>query len=139
MHKTWGVGAPLELPGGGATHPIDSSGSWATLIPASMSASKLASQIGSTSVVSHFSAVLTLPSNGVRFRKNGIEFQTGTPLPQWSEMTVDLESARGGKKLRCTGVVVACTGNRHSGYSVSLLFTGLSRQTQARLNNLVYS
>jgi len=36
-------------------------------------------------------------------------------------------------------VVVACHGDRHSGFLVSMVFTGLSRQAQARLTSLAYS
>jgi hypothetical protein len=41
-------------------------------------------------------------------------------------------------RSRCTGVVVSCAGNRHSGYQVSLVFTGVSKQAQARLNTLAF-
>jgi len=50
-----------------------------------------------------------------------------------------LETPLEDKKLNCTGVVVACDGNRHFGYRVSMVFTGLSRQTQARLESLAES
>ncbi len=54
-------------------------------------------------------------------------------------MTVTLQSTRDSGKVHCTGVVVACTGSRHDGYSVSMVFTSLSKQSQARLNLLAYS
>ena len=82
---------------------------------------------------------LTLPGEGVRLSKNGIEFRSPTAIAPWTEMTLDLEPPRNARKLHCTGVVVACHGNRHTGYFVSMLFTGLSRQTQAQLNLLAYS
>jgi hypothetical protein len=82
---------------------------------------------------------LTLPANAVRIRKNGIEFRTEQAIPPWTEMTLALETPLDPKKLQCTGVVVACNGNRHSGYVVSMIFTNLSRQAQARLNSLAYS
>ena len=37
------------------------------------------------------------------------------------------------------GVVVDCTGNRHSGYVVSVLFLNLARQAQERLTSLARS
>jgi hypothetical protein len=49
-----------------------------------------------------------------------------------------LQSPRGGK-LHCTGVVVNCSGNKHLGYRVSMLFTSLSRQAQAQLNVMAHS
>ena len=53
-------------------------------------------------------------------------------------MSVDLQYPDA-KKVHCTGVVVACDGNRNSGYRVSLLFTKLSRQSQALLHTLAYA
>ncbi len=82
---------------------------------------------------------LNLPQAAVRIRKNGIEFRSPTPIPVWNEMTVSLQSAGDVKKVNCTGIVVACEGNRHAGYAVSMLFMNLSRQSQERLNLLAYS
>ena len=48
--------------------------------------------------------------------------------------------ARGGEsRIQCSGVVIACSGNKHTGYHVSMVFTGLSKQAQARLNSMAYS
>lgn len=82
---------------------------------------------------------LSLSSNAVRFRRNGVEFRSQAPLALWTEMTVDLQTPTDAKRLHATGVVVACTGSRHTGYAVSVLFTGLSRQAQARLSSLADS
>jgi hypothetical protein len=79
---------------------------------------------------------LDLPQNAVRIRKNGIEFRSANPVPTWSEMTVSLQTPLSGRAVNFTGVVVACDGNRHAGYIVSLVFTHMTRQTQARLNSL---
>lgn len=81
-------------------------------------------------------AQLTLSAATVRLRKNGIEFRTGKPIPTWNEMTVEMQSPEDAKKVRFTGVVVACDGNRHTGYQVSMVFTSLSRQSQERLQTL---
>jgi hypothetical protein len=88
----------------------------------------------SVPTTSHAQMRLSLPSNAVRIRKSGIEFRTTHPIPAWTEMTLDLQRPDA-KKFHCTGVVVACEGNRHSGYSVSLLFTNLSRHSQALLSS----
>ena len=48
-------------------------------------------------------------------------------------MTMMLQSSRDDGKINCSGVVIACTGNKHTGYHVSMVFTSLSRQAQARL------
>jgi hypothetical protein len=79
---------------------------------------------------------LLLGAASVRIRKNGIEFRSDAPISPWTEMTVGLQSPRDGRRLNCTGVVVACEGSRHTGYVVSLLFMNLSRQSLERLNQI---
>ncbi len=81
-------------------------------------------------------ARLELSADAVVVCKNGIEFRSPSPFAPWTEMTVTLQSPADHGRVNCTGVVVACTGNRHSGYHVSMLFTGLSKQSQARLSTL---
>ena len=81
-------------------------------------------------------ARLTLSPDSVVIHKNGIEFRSLTPFASWTEMTVALESPHDGAKVHCTGVVIACTGNKHTGYHVSMVFTGMSKQAQARLSHL---
>jgi hypothetical protein len=83
--------------------------------------------------------LLSLSPEEVRIRKNGVEFLSESPIAAWTEMTVTLQSTRDSGKVHCNGVVVACSGNRHSGYTVSMVFTSLSKQAQARLNLLAYS
>jgi hypothetical protein len=82
---------------------------------------------------------LVFPPHAVRIRRNGIEFQSAKSFPVWTEMTVALKSPGEERKLKCTGVVVDCVGNRHTGYTVSLLFLNLSRQSQERLDTLAGS
>lgn len=76
---------------------------------------------------------LTLPSDAVRVRKNGIEFRNDEPITAWTEMTVTLQGPNPARKVKFTGVIVACSGNRHQGYTISMLFTHVSRLSQARL------
>lgn len=82
---------------------------------------------------------LNLPPNAVRVHKNGIEFRTAKSFPIWKEMTVEMQSPGNPKKVHFTGVVVACNGNRHTGYVVSMVYTSLSRQSQERLNMLAFA
>jgi hypothetical protein len=82
---------------------------------------------------------LSLPPEDVRIRRNGVEFRSATPIAAWTEMTVTLQSTRETGRVHCTGVVVACNGDRHAGYTVSMVFTSLSKQSQARLNLLAFS
>jgi hypothetical protein len=84
-------------------------------------------------------ARLSLSPNSVIIHRNGIEFRSPTPFASWTEMTLTLQSARDNGAIHCSGVVISCTGNKHTGYHVSLVFTGLSRQAQARLNSLAHS
>jgi hypothetical protein len=83
-------------------------------------------------------ARLTLSPNSVVIHKNGIEFRSPTPFNDWTEMTVALESPPDGGKVHCTGVVIACTGDKHTGYHVSMVFTGMSKQAQTRLSQMAY-
>ena len=50
-----------------------------------------------------------------------------------------LRSPKDGGAVNCTGVVISCTGNKHSGFHVWMVFTSLSKQAQARLNLMAYS
>ena len=54
-------------------------------------------------------------------------------------MTVTLQSPHDGATINCTGVVVGCSGSKHMGYHVSMVFTGMSKQAEARLNTIVFS
>ncbi len=69
-------------------------------------------------------------------RKNGIEFRSGQPVEIWTEMTLDFFSPFHDRRLQCKGVVVSCHGNRHQGYSVSMLFTNISETALEILTQL---
>ncbi len=99
-----------------------------------MSASKTKSDLLQPVTVQTPATVLSLHPTAFRIRKSGIEFQSATEVASWTEMTVELQLP-GTRSFSCTGVVVACTGNRHLGYNVSLVFTGVSKQAQERLND----
>jgi hypothetical protein len=78
-------------------------------------------------------AKLELSADTVSIHKSGIEFRSPTPFNEWSEMTVSLQSPLDDSKFSATGVIVACSGSKHAGYHVSMLFTSLTPQAQARL------
>jgi hypothetical protein len=82
---------------------------------------------------------LTLSPDAVSIHKGGIEFRSETPFPNWVEMTVSLKSPSDDNAVNCTGVVVDCIGNKHEGYHVSMVFTSISKQAEARLNTMVFS
>jgi hypothetical protein len=79
---------------------------------------------------------LSLSPDSVIFHKNGLEFRSDTAFAPWAEMTLTLQSPPEGGRIHCTGVVISCTGNKHSGYHISMVLTGLSRQAQARLSSM---
>ncbi len=79
---------------------------------------------------------LLLSPGSVIFHKGGIEFRSETPFSPWAEMTLTLQ--RDGGKLHCNGVVISCSGNKHAGYHVSMIFTSLSKQAEARLSALAH-
>ena len=82
---------------------------------------------------------LFLSPDSVIIHKNGIEFRSAKPFSEWAEMTLTLQPPGDGGRLHCTGVVIACTGNKHTGYHVSMVLTGLSKQAQARLSTMAYA
>jgi hypothetical protein len=82
---------------------------------------------------------LELSNDSVVIHKSGVEFRSPVPFNLWTEMTVALQSPRDESAIQCSGVVIACSGNKHVGYHVSLLFTGMSKHAQSRLNSMAYS
>ena len=80
-------------------------------------------------------AQLSLSHESVVIRKNGIEFRSPTPFTAWTEMTVELRTPENGR-VNSTGVVIACTGSKHTGYHISMVFTNISRQAQLRLSQM---
>ncbi|HWD94069.1 MAG TPA: hypothetical protein VG938_17185 [Verrucomicrobiae bacterium] len=81
-------------------------------------------------------ARLTLSPGSVIIHKNGIEFRNATAFSPWTEMTLTLQSPGGGGRVNCNGVVISCTGSKHAGYHVSMVFTSLTKQAQARLSTM---
>lgn len=103
-----------------------------------------ARKVESTSFQQHVTvearqARLVLSPGSVIIHKNGIEFRSATAFAPWTEMTLTLQSPRDSAKVNCNGVVIACTGNKHAGYHVSMVFTGMSKQAEARLNAMAHS
>jgi hypothetical protein len=84
-------------------------------------------------------AKLELSADTVSIHKSGIEFRSPKPFHEWSEMTVSLQSPLDGSKFSSNGVIVACTGNKHVGYHVSMLFTNMSPQARERLGAIARS
>ncbi len=99
-----------------------------------MSASKLTPTTSKSSPTdSSNHTTLDLAADEVYFRKNGIEFRAQSSIPVWTEMTVDLQTQRG-EHVACTGIVVACSGNRHTGYLIAMVFTDMSPQHQRQMD-----
>jgi len=106
-----------------------------------MSAKKISSlnPLGGSVNISQRQTTLELSTDKVSVRKSGIEFRSPTPFKEWSEMTISLRSPKNGANLACHGIIVSCTGNKHAGYLVSMLFTSLSKQAQSQLELLAQS
>jgi hypothetical protein len=81
---------------------------------------------------------LSLSTDSVLIHRGGIEFRSQEPFSTWTELTVDLQSMNRNTRVHATGVVISCTGNRHTGYHVSVVFTSLSRQAQEKLQSLAW-
>ena len=84
-------------------------------------------------------ARLVLSPGSVIIHKSGIEFRSASAFSPWTEMTITLQSPKDSGKVNCTGVVISCTGNKHAGYHVSMVFTSLTKQAQARLSTMAQS
>jgi PilZ domain len=82
---------------------------------------------------------LTLTPEAVSLHKGGIEFRSQVPFAPWVEMTLTLQSPQDSARVNCIGVVVDCQGNKHVGYHVSMVFTSMSKQAEARLHTLVHA
>jgi len=83
-------------------------------------------------------ARLTLSEDAIVIHRSGIEFRSPTAFAPWTEMTLALR-ARDNGVVNCSGVVISCTGTKHTGYHVSMVFTGMSKQAQARLSVMAQS
>jgi len=79
---------------------------------------------------------LSLSEDAVVIHKGGIEFRSPAAFAPWTEMTLTLQSPRDGGRVNCSGVVISCAGNKHAGYFISMIFTGLSKQAQSRLSTM---
>ena len=106
-----------------------------------MSAKKLtgANTFQTSVSVTSRDAKLELSANTVSVHKNGIEFRSPSPFNEWSEMTVALLSPKDDSRISCHGVIVGCAGNKHTGYHISMVFTGLTSQTEKQLGAMARS
>ncbi|MGC3958797.1 MAG: hypothetical protein QM813_12920 [Verrucomicrobiota bacterium] len=104
-----------------------------------MSARKISNHNSTDLTVNSRKASLTLSPEAVSIHKGGIEFRSQTSFPNWVEMTVSLKSPVDDMVVNCTGVVVDCIGNKHEGYHVSMVFTSMSKQAEARLNTMAHA
>ena len=104
-----------------------------------MSARKAVSQnsIRSQVTVEGRQASLSLSPESIVIHRGGIEFRSRTSFPSWTEMTLTLQTPKM-EPIRCSGVVVSCTGNKHVGYHVSMVFTGLSEEAQEQLADMAF-
>jgi hypothetical protein len=81
---------------------------------------------------------LSLSPDSIVIHKGGIEFRSPTSFSSWTEMTLTLKTPDA-DRISCSGVVVSCTGNKHVGYHVSMVFTGLSEAAQEQLAAMAFT
>jgi hypothetical protein len=105
-----------------------------------MSARKALSQNSARSqvTVEGRESSLTLSPDSIVIHRGGIEFRSPTSFASWTEMTLTLQPPEH-ERILCSGVVVSCTGNKHIGYHVSMVFTGLSEQAQEQLASMAFT
>lgn len=84
-------------------------------------------------------ARLVVSNDSVLFHKAGIEFRSPTAFAPWTEMTLTMRSPLDQSAMHCNGVVISCSGNRHTGYHVSMIFTSMSKHAEARLSSMAAS
>ena len=83
-------------------------------------------------------ARLTLAADSVVILRSGIEFRSPTAFPAWTEMNLALRAADS-RVVNCSGVVISCSGSKHAGFHISMIFTGMTKQAQARISELAQS
>ncbi|MCF7668781.1 MAG: hypothetical protein K9N48_03285 [Verrucomicrobia bacterium] len=102
-----------------------------------MSSGKLdKSGVFSPVTIENSDIAMSLSPETVKVRKNGIEFKSFKHIPIWKEMTVALQPPGQRDGVEFNGVIVACNGNKHTGYYVSMLFTSLSPGAQEQLMSM---
>jgi len=63
----------------------------------------------------------SLPAESVCVRSNGIEFQSATALPLWTEVMIEIGHGAG-NDATVRGLVVGCSGCVRTGHRVAVLF-----------------
>lgn len=69
---------------------------------------------------------LSLSADSVRLTKGGIEFFSPKAIEKWTELSLELQSPKQKGRVRCNGIVVDCSGNKHHRYIITIAFTGVS-------------
>ena len=82
--------------------------------------------------------MLNLSAGSYQVRKNGIEFQTGKPISEWTEMTLEMEQAGSPRKVIFSCVVVSCVGSPREGYTITMIFTGVTPQAQTQIDTYFF-
>ena len=105
-----------------------------------MSARKVSStsSIRSNAAIPAREAQLTLTEDNVVICRGGIEFRSPNSFAPWTEMTIAIR-AFDNQVVNCSGVVIGCTGSKHQGYHVSMVFTGITEKAQEQLAAIAQS
>jgi len=75
-------------------------------------------------VVESSGSHVDIAGDHVQLRRNGVEFWSPSPFELWTEMTVAMGVSGCCVQKHGSGVVVSCEGDRHRGFTVSVLFLG---------------
>lgn len=81
---------------------------------------------------------LTLTPESIVIHRGGIEFRSPSSFASWTEMTLTLQTPDH-QTVQCSGVVVSCTGNKHVGYHVSMVFTDLSEPAKEQFAAMAFT
>jgi hypothetical protein len=85
-----------------------------------------------------FSPAFSLPAESVCVRSNGIEFQSATALPLWTEVMIEV-GRDAGEEGKVRGLVVGCAGCVRTGFRVAVLFTDMGRVARCRIARLCHA
>lgn len=80
-----------------------------------------------------------LPAGSYKIREAGIEFCSEKEVGLYTEMHLQVLNPEDQKVIKFNGVVVGCSGNKHQGFQVSLVFTNITKDAQLSLYEMYWA
>lgn len=74
-----------------------------------------------------------------RMQESGIEFQSQNEIGLYTEMHLQIVNPETQHTIKFKGVVIGCSGDKHKGYQVSLIYTNLTQETQMSLFEMYWA